>query len=194
MKERGWSRGGAGWPGTWNRLRSPKSRPSKGIHAAKPWISSAVFGENTGVIDLAWKIWYALLVSNNKTERAVHFFSTEILFPNNWSKKGTKKLCKVFATGCLFSFDTAQHYISWPVEKIECWLRLRCKDLRMRFYILICCLNCDHIFPVRFKSNQIGWKPQLREFVRKIHQRVWGRKPKGVTKSICWWSTSRQDM
>ena len=146
------------------------------------------------VTELAWEIWYALLVSNNKTERAVHFFSTETLFPNNWSKKGTKKLCKVFATGCLFSFDTAQHYISWPVEKIECWLRLRCKDLRMRFYILICCLNCDHIFPVRFKSNQIGWKPQLREFVRKIHQRVWGRKPKGLTKSICWWSTSHQDM
>ena len=33
------------------------------------------------VTELAWEIWYALLVSNNETERAVHFFSTETLFP-----------------------------------------------------------------------------------------------------------------
>ena len=50
------------------------------------------------VTELAWEIWYALLVSNNETERAAHFFSTETLFPNNWSKKGAEKLCKVFAT------------------------------------------------------------------------------------------------
>ena len=74
-----------------------------------------------------------------------------------------------FHTVCLFWFDTAHHYISWLVGKIECWLRSRCNDLRMRFYVFNCFLNCDHIFPIKFKSNQIIWNSRFWEFVWKIH-------------------------
>ena len=35
--------------------------------------------------------------------------------------------------------------------------------------MFICFLNCDYIFPIKFKPNQIIWNSQFREFEWKLH-------------------------